>query len=345
MNIQEIKNLFPSEGSPYLNGVPYPSEKIEAIVDSFFYDKNAPKQPPENKDNAIVKILLGAPGSGKSYNAAQDYFTLPEEERRKTIYVSYDETGAIYAIPGFKEKMQSLIGYPFKEHDQIDTSVISDERYAEIENVWAQHRALSQHIRAEILKRAAAQGFNMIIDTTSSSPGTLKMIDAIRKAGYHHNNIEIEGTFAPMEEARDRVEKRPRKASYLELITKRIGDPKANKGALNMIAPLIKAAGKLTYRYNPDNKNPPQKAFIFENGVLTKSHPKIIQKILSDSNQDEAYLKQLIPMIKKNFPDFAKELEGYEDYSTQTYQSLRKFLTEQALAHNLNNRPDDLGVH
>jgi hypothetical protein len=156
------------------------------------------KKAPTSKQDAKVKILLGAPGSGKSYNAAQDYFNQPKEEHDQTIYVSYDETGAIYAIPGFKKEIQAIIDHEFDEHGELDTSALPEAQCKAIGKVLEKYRPLSQHIRTEILIRAAAENYNMVIDTTSSSPGALKMIDSIENAGYSRENMEVEGTYAPL---------------------------------------------------------------------------------------------------------------------------------------------------
>lgn len=326
-----IEDLFIFEGEPLLDGKTYPDDKIEAIVDSFFVDGEK-KSPPANRGDATVKILLGAPGSGKSYNAAEDYFALDDQTKSQTVYVSYDETGAIYAIPEFRKDMEDLLG-DFDEHGEIDFEALSPEQYSDVEGVWTKYRALSQHIRSKILKRAAAEGFNLVIDTTSSSPGSLKMIEAITKAGYKKENIEVEGTYAPIEISRSRVEKRPRKASYLELITKRIGDPEEGKGAINMLKPLISAVGKLTYRYNPDNENPPQEAFVFEGGQLSRSNATAVQQIQQSSVADTAYIHEFLPMIREGFPQFREGLGGYEDFAVQTDRNFRTFLTNSVLGN------------
>ncbi|MEZ5815268.1 MAG: hypothetical protein R3E13_11220 [Alphaproteobacteria bacterium] len=328
MKPKDIENLFPFEGTPNLNGKPYPEEDIDKIVNSFFEGKT----PPKNRTGAHVKILLGAPGAGKSYNAAKNYDAMEETTKSQTIYVSYDENGAIYAIPGFKEKLTELLGHDFDQHDQIDTSKISPEQYNAIEAVWSAYRPLSQYIRSKILKRAAAEGYSMIIDTTSSSPGTLKMIEALNQADYGKSQIEIEGTYAPMEISRQRIEKRPRKASYLELVTKRMDDPAKNSGAVNMITPLIKAVGTFTYRFNPDNENPPRPAFTFKNGTLTAHDPSVAQTLLSSAESDEEYLQNLIPMVAEMSDENVEKLKNSASYAAQSTQGFKSFITNHILS-------------
>jgi|GEM_PF-3838074 len=331
-----IENLFPAEGAPVVDRKKYPPNKISDIVDSFFVDeingKISPKSPPPNRDEAQVKILLGAPGSGKSYNAAEDYFALNRTVQSKTVYVSYDETGAIYAIPEFVKEMKEILGNDFDEHGHIDFDALEPEEYQAIEGIWTKYRALSQHIRSEILNRAAADGFNLIIDTTSSSPGSLKMIKAFKGAGYKKENIEIEGTYAPWDMSRSRVETRPRKASYLELLTKRVGNPEDNKGALNMIRPLIEAAGTFTYRYNPDNQNAPQVAFAYKDGELAEANLDVIDQMQQSCEHDVLRMIGFLPEIVEKHPDFQKDAADYERYIYQTDDGFRAFLEQVKLA-------------
>ena len=326
-----IEELFALEGSPTLDGQPYPEDNIEVIVGKFFVDGQRPKRPPTNRADATVKMLHGAVGSGKSFNAAEDYKNLPSELKSRTIYVSYDETGAIYEIPGFKEEIAEIIGGDFEQHGEINFSTLSSEQYAAVEAVWTKYQALSQHIRSRILQRAVAEGYNLIIDSTSSSSSAVTMIENLQKIGYDQSNIEVESTYAPIDISRSRMEKRPRKASYKELITKRVGDPEQHKGALNMIEPLIAAAGRFVYRYNPDNDNLPQEAFVFENGRLKRSDATVIRAICDDVVQDNQYIQDLIPMVAEGFPEFAEPLEGYEALSSLTCEKFERFLTTDIL--------------
>ncbi len=321
----EIENLFLSEGSPTLGSTSYPEKTINKIVQSFFHEKT----PPHERSAATVKILLGAPGAGKSYNAAKDYDALDETTKNQTIYVSYDENGAIYQIPGFKEELVKILGRDFQQHEEIDPDSLTAEKYSQIEAVWEKYRPLSQHIRAQILKQAAAEGYSMVIDTTSSSPGTLKMIDALKTAGYFKEQIEIEGTYAPIEISRSRIERRARKASYLELITKRIGDPAKHNGALNMIEPLIKAVGKFTYRYNPDNQNPPREAFVFENGALVRHDSEIVGQIFVEAHNDMMHLKDLIPMVAAASKQNAEGLKDSINHAIVTTARFRDFIVDR----------------
>lgn len=322
---QRIESLIRDEGAPTLNGAPYPQKKIDKIVDNFF--KN--KKPPSHRNSAKIKILLGAPGSGKSFNAAEDYARLKPYASLTTIYVSYDETGAIYAIPGFKEEICAILGIDdFDEHGEL---TIPADKYSAVEDVWKKYRPLSQHIRTQILRRAVAEGYNMVIDTTSSSPGTIHMVASFLEAGYAKHNISIEGTYAPFLTSKARVENRPRKASYLELVTKRIG-------AMNMLPILVDEGHELTYYYNPNNEENPQLAFKSEDGKIGNVIPHVVHLIHNDSLEDEKDLLDFISVLQQYYPEYAKDLEGYEDKIRQTGEAFRAFLQHRVLSAAL--KPD-----
>jgi hypothetical protein len=104
-----------------------------------------------------------------------------------------------------------------------------------------------------------------------------------------------------------------------------------------MIEPLIAAVKTFTYRYNPDNKNPPQEAFRFEDGTLTGIDPEVVQAIITDSYEDGKALTELLSEEKTRqvFANAKKgeTLEDYKTYLSQTYKAFQSFLKEQVLPY------------
>lgn len=280
----EIINSVPEEGSLSHNGRSYTQEDLEKLADSFFNDKTAPAK--NEKKNA--EILLGAVGSGKTYNAIARYNALDEETKSNTIYVSYDEEGAIFAIDDYQNELRENVP------DYVDEQTpVSDESLPFRTQNWDDFRPFSQRIRNQVLKRALDEGYNLIIDTTSSGIGSVKLIENVLKPlGY--DNIKVTGTFAPLGKSVERAHNRVRPASDDEIITKRIGDPEKNQGALNMLKPLIEAADRFEYYYNPENNNAPRLAFTHTDGKLTYLNDDIVvdmkNHIIPDLEAIEDYL-------------------------------------------------------
>jgi hypothetical protein len=109
-------------------------------------------------------------------------------------------------------------------------------------------------------------------------------------------------------------------------------DPAENSGAVNMIVPLIKAAGTFTYRFNPDNENPPARAFTFQNGQLTDRDPNVAQTLLSSAESDKEYLQNLIPMVAEMSDENAEKLKNSASYAEQSTQSFKSFITDHILS-------------
>ena len=156
---QKIIDAIPPEGAlqytAELSGRDYSFTQEEAnnIIDSFFKGKTPPAV-----ENQNATILLGGPGSGKSYLAASIYDT--RDDKENTIYVSYDETGAIFAIPGYQRNLKALLGL-VSEHKPISEPNASQTLEARTE-IWDNYRKFSQHIRNGVLKRALREGFSII---------------------------------------------------------------------------------------------------------------------------------------------------------------------------------------
>lgn len=253
------------------------------LVNTFFTGK----KPPAAGTPKHAEILLGAPGAGKSFFAQSTYNALPKAKKENTIFVSYDEGGALFATHDYTRALQKNVPDFKDEHTPVDTNTLGTRTH-----LWESYRPFSQFVRSLVLKRALNEGYNLIIDTTSSGNGTLRLIDRLRELEY--GRIDVTGTYAPFDVSLKRLHRRVRPASDEEAITKRIGDPDKNQGAMNMILPLIEAADGLEYYYNPSNRIPRELAFAYEDGLLVDSRPEIIQNMRQDIARDSAVIHRFL---------------------------------------------------
>ena len=287
--IQNTTDALPDEGAlPDINcNISYVAElskrqmnfkksEIDRIINSFFEGKAPPA-----KKNQKAKILLGGPGAGKTCNAIAQYDALCETEKDHTIFVSYDERGAIFALPDYIEDLKTALGV-----DEIDPLKPIDEKFTPIlTELWDDYRPVSQYIRSQILKRSVREGYSMHIDTTSSSPGTLKMLDTLFTSGV--TQIDVDGSFAPFGISIARLRTRLRPASMKEAVTKRLG-------AISMVRDMLDYTnGHFRYFYNPDNQNTPKLAFEMRGQELTAS-PKIISEIIENLQSEKQDIEQHI---------------------------------------------------
>jgi hypothetical protein len=290
-----IIDKIPNEGGHTTKlGKTYSDDEIDAIVDSFFTGK----KPPSKGQLCIAEILLGAPGSGKSYDAFTRYDGLSAEDKAAVIYVSYDETGAIFAIPDYINDLKDCVPDYVGEHTPVDaaTKIARQE-------MWDNYRDPSQLIRSRILKRALAEGYNLMIDTTSSSTGSAKLAKTLGDLGY--DQIACTGTYAPFGIGVERcIDGRVRPTSDLEVVTKRVGDPEAPSGALNMLPAMIKATGDFEYQYNLDNEHEPRVAFRVENGVVTYCDADVVRDMYCAAQGDVAGIHAFIAQHPESFEDF-----------------------------------------
>lgn len=253
------------------------------LVDSFF----AGKKPPAAEEPKHAEILLGAPGSGKSFSAQAYYNALPKTEKASTLYISYDEGGALFAIHDYQKALKTHIPDFEDEHTPVDEETLGI-RTALSES----YRPFSQYVRSLILRRALKDGYNVIIDTTSSSRRTLHLVDRLRELEY--DRIDVTGTYAPFDISMQRLHQRVRPATNKEAISKCVGNPAENQGAMNMILPLVEAVDGFEYFYNPNNDNLPELAFAYEHGQLVESRPEIIQLMKRDIVRDTFDMYQFL---------------------------------------------------
>lgn len=258
------------------------------------------KTPPVPGAAKKAVILFGHPGSGKSWIGIQAHKSLPQEEREQQIVISYDEDGAIEAIPDYHLAMATLGVFASDAHRPTDGSKLRERR-----NIWQSYQADSQRIRSLSLKKALRGGYDLLVDTTSTSIGTSKLIDALRGIGYER--IEMTGAFAPFEAARARIENRVRPTSAIgDLVGKRIG-------AYEWLSVYASTADKFCYYYNASNKSAPSPAFTMENGVLTQANDFLLlaiqRNMMAEGEVIQHYLEEMAMHPERAAPEDVSTLD------------------------------------
>lgn len=306
---KQIISEIPEEGDFSYNNV-FTKERVDKIIDrAFLY-----KKPPEGRCQKSAEILLGAPGSGKSYLANDRFKKLDQQTKSQTIYVSHDEGGAIFSIDEYQDGLIKNI--PDYRHEH---SPVSDETLDFRLKHHDDFRPLSQFIRNEVLKRALEDGYNLVVDITASNTGSIKMINNVLKPlGY---DVHVVGSFAPIGASVSRVHERVRPVSDEEFISKRIGDPYKNEGALNMIAPLIAVADQFDYYYNPANNDSPELAFSFEEGELVFLDDDVVVEMKNDIIPDLEALEDYVTVLGYDKNADLGHLQGtYEQFENLMLQ-------------------------
>ena len=301
----------------------FSQEQADRIINSFFEGKT----PPPAGEQLTAEILLGAPGSGKSIHARERYEGLSEEERAQTIFVSYDETGAIFAIDEYLNGLKEQVEDFTDEH-----SPVSDESLKVRTELWDDYRQFSQYIRNGILKRALSEGYNVMIDTTSSSLGSVKLAEnVLQPLGYE---ISVVGTYAPFDVAVERLHSRVRPASDEEAVTKRLGDPEKNSGALNMLKPMMAIADHFEYYYNPRNDQSPELAFSYDHGALTYSNARILDEMRDQVRNDMDAVLEFIDVRNVKFSKLFDE-DWVNDSAVEFINTLSKVNADLYITYDL----------
>ena len=296
----EIIAKIPEEGSlriPDENDfIQFAASDLEAKVDRFFEGKT----PPKPKDQKAT-ILMGPQGSGKSFFARADYFSLPADEFTNTIYVSYDETGALFEIPGYVHELQKIVPdfNPEYPHQPVSKDTLAIRKA-----LWEKFRPFSQKIREHVLKRALKEGYSIIVDTTSSSPGTEKLIDTLNALGI--KDITIKAMFAPWNISMDRVDTRARPENTVNRVTKR-------KGFLQMFPKLYYRPQRFELYYNPVDGQKPELACAQERGHMAAYNPELIYKIHQDLRDDSSHIR----VFRNNNAEFFSD----DPYTVPHYSS------------------------
>ena len=279
---QALLNNWPAEG----NCDPFPPfqeitpEEMEILADQLSEKAFEGKKPPLAKDRKAT-VLYGAPGSGKSRIGFDWLFGQDKAEQDSTIIVSYDELGAIFAIPEYQDELNVIAqeDLEFRQDDNYDGQFakVSPETYRKREEAWERYRSFSQRIRHLTFMKALQRGYSVYVDTTSSGRGALIMINNFRKLGY--GQVDIRGSVAPFEISKERIQTRPRPTSDEDLVHKRIA-------AMGMLPDLIKAADNFVLHYNPNNHDDPKLAMRFVNNEFRESNTDVVAQMMQATRDD-----------------------------------------------------------
>lgn len=245
---------------------------------------------PQNETKA--NILIGAPGSGKSWHALN--------ARPNSAFVSYDEGGAIYDIQDYNDELIKIA-----PETQYMFLPVSRDSLAARRELWLKYQNDSQNIRAQTLKAALKGEFNIVVDTTSSSIGTKYLIEALRKLSFRE--ITMEGMFAPFEISRERIESRPRPTSGIgDLVGKRIG-------VLEWIPDYATMTDRFDFSYNPRNGAQPRLAFSIASGRVPYMDHEFVTSIMDDLQNDRDSIRSYLEDVKENPALVAPEsIEGLD---------------------------------
>lgn len=268
----KLINDLPAEGSLFYREQ---GSQIEYEPSDLIFPVGFPLSGKKAEASKRAIILHGAPGSGKSYTGLRH---LDEQHGKKNNFaiISYDESGAIYDISEYVDKLQEIAPEFKGEH-----SPLSHERghstWAAREQLWLDFQPLSQHIRSLTLKEALRRELSLFIDTTSSSMGAIELIKTLRDLDY--TDIQILSVHAGLGQAADRIIERLRPTSVNDLLVKRVG-------AYEMLPHLISAADGVTMLYNPDNNNAAVEIARFDAGRLSSMNPAVLKSLTDQLSAD-----------------------------------------------------------
>lgn len=220
--------------------------------------------------NKRAIILHGAPGAGKSYSGMKRLESELEGDHdatKSTVVISYDEFGAMFDIQEYVVALSRIDPSVQGQHSKAAGDSF-DQRFA----LWREFQPLSQYIRSKTLKSALAAEHSLYIDTTSSSAGTLKLIDLLRDLDY--TDIEVWSYAAPFDKSADRVSSRPRPTSFDDLMLKRVG-------AYEMLPQLVRYADTVRVLMNESDTLKPKEIAHFAYGHYVSGLPENAESLLA----------------------------------------------------------------
>lgn len=223
---------------------------------------------PSPSGQKVVRVNGGPPGSGKTFSQ-----TPLRETFRNAVYYNPDE--------GFLVYMKRYI-------DGITRDISPQNRLA----VYNQQRGASQYGSGLILNRAAAEGYDIIFDTTLQSPLSLDMLDKLKTE--HGYRIEADSVCAPLEVCLERNGKRARIIPEADLLAKR-------PNFYRQLPQIVAHTDRFSLSWNPVDGQPSKKAFEFEAGRLVYADATIIAEIANDIAGEvpstAAWLNKLKPAV------------------------------------------------
>lgn len=259
-----------SEFNIYTKANALSAERCAALANSFFEGKTK-----SSSGNPWAAILLGAPGSGKTH--CLHTCILPDHEDGDVILVAYDEYGAIDRIPEYQREMAELHARNL-DHETFY------EAAKEVKNRW---RKDAQYIRDLVLKRGIEERWNLVIDTTSSSPHSLKFDENLKKDfGYE---THYAGFYAPHDVSYQRAFGRKTNPVGMDEFLKRYG-------VFENFPKLLEQSDGFAMYYNPSDAAEPVLVFTkSRSGVVIENSPALlqIQQDLAREFQADFFKKEL----------------------------------------------------
>ena len=246
---------FPAEGNEAkLTLTP---QQIEQYALQPFDGKELPAAGEQKK----AVIFWGPPGSGKTTQGSNDFNAdVSEAKRKKYITISYDEHGAIEAIPEY-QKQNLALQAQWKAAVDADAKDKIDALYQQRLELYRRHRDDSQRIRSMTFNEAVERGHNLLVDITASGKGALMMLDKLKSEGYQ---VEVKGYLASSDVSEERVFKRGVKVVEPgEVYSKRVQ-------AYENLPELMKKADKLSLLLNEQDGQKAAPVFTMEKGKVTQ---------------------------------------------------------------------------
>jgi len=235
-------------------------------------------QKPLSEAERVAVIFWGPPNSGKTTGCSQYVLKhYPTDVLNSMVPVSYDEpilrpcTGALLNIPAYaeiyaaQEKIAKACGRP-------DRDLLTE--------TYRTYRWDSQRVRSLTLNRAVVEGYHVCVDTTSSSSGIYKMIEALRKLGY--TKIDIIGMVAPLAVAVPRSEERLRIVEPDEVFSKR-------DGAFRTFGGLVERADNLVLLNNAVNGQSPEFVLRAKEGAVVENRLLAVRHIAAYVATEQDY--------------------------------------------------------
>lgn len=239
---------------------------IRDDVRRYYEESFKGKRPSTDNESNYVARAHGAPGAGKSELLHAIFENLSQSEVDSTVYSSADEYGALEYIRQFLNEI-ALIEFNYGRDRQMN----HPQRLKARDNV----RDATGVGHDLVVNKAIRDGYNLFIDTTSSSlNGTLASMKLVRKA--EKKNV-IYSVYAPYEISKERCIARTRTISLNdELVGKRIAAYGTFKPLMDAI---IREKGDFTLFYNPNNESEPQPVFEIEDGTLVAVNEDLLKLV------------------------------------------------------------------
>jgi hypothetical protein len=272
-------DALPAEGGAYYlqdgEKIAYPQEAIDEAARLPLPHKSA-RRPDYVPTSKKAIILHGAPGSGKSFAGMQRLEALVADnpELAHTFgVISYDEHGAMFDIQEYVAALAQAVPDMQTPETPVEAATLAAR-----EQLWRDFQPLSQCIRSQSLKLALKDELNLYIDTTSSSMGTMKLIELLRNLDYTH--IEFWSYHNTLGAAADRIANRLRPTSADDFYKKRVG-------AYEMLPKIVSAADRVIVSVNASNAMPARELAMFNAGAFSGGHGNLAATLVAQLSLEQ----------------------------------------------------------